>query len=79
MMVQKLDSMPLTYMSTQVEPAIQGDRQSPFDIDASLQNETFDQLPKFEMLPDILFRKSIRDSHPSTCYSTNEYVLMTDR
>ncbi|KAF8380019.1 hypothetical protein HHK36_027488 [Tetracentron sinense] len=67
-----LEPVPLTDSPAQVEHATQDDQQSPSDADAPLQNETLDQLPESEMLPDVPLRRSIRDRHPSTRYSTDE-------
>lgn len=66
--------VPLKNLSTKVEYTIQDDQQSLSDVDVPLHNETLNQYWKPKMSHDILLRRSIRDRHPSTYYSIEEYV-----
>jgi len=73
-----LDPTPPTELPAQVEHDVQNDQQSPVDADVPLQDETYDQLPVPEIPPDVPLRRSTRDRHPSTRYSVDEFVLLTD-
>ena len=73
-----LDSSSLIDLPAQVEHDVQNDFQVPDDTDVPFQDESHDQLPVPEILPDVPPRRSTRDRHPSTRYSVNEYVLLTD-
>jgi hypothetical protein len=54
------------------------DYQGPGDTDVPLHDESHDQFPVPEIPPDVPLRRSTRDRHPSTRYSVDEYVLLTD-
>jgi hypothetical protein len=73
-----LDSTSLTDLPAQVEHDVQNDYQGPGDTDVPLHDESHDQFPVPEIPPDVPLRRSIRDRHPSTRYSVDEYVLLTD-
>jgi hypothetical protein len=73
-----LDSTSLTDLPAQVEHDVQNDYQGPGDTDVPLHDESHDQLPVPEIPPDVPLRRSTRDRHPSTRYSVDEYVLLTD-
>jgi len=62
----------------QDEHDFQNDQQSPVDTDVPLQDETHDQFPVLEIPSDVPLRRSTRDRHPSTQYSVDEFVLLTD-
>jgi hypothetical protein len=73
-----LDSTSLTDLPAQVEHDVQNDYQGPGDTDVPLHDESHDQFPVPEIPPDVPLRRSTRDRHPSTRYSVDEYVLLTD-
>jgi transposase InsO family protein len=73
-----LDSTSLTDLPAQVEHDVQNDYQGPGDTDVPLHDESHDQFPVSEIPPDVPLRRSTRDRHPSTRYSVDEYVLLTD-
>lgn len=78
-----LDPVPLTHVPTQVGDEVQDDQQhGTGDVDTPTQVETDDdiheQVPVSEVPPDVPLRRSTRDRQPSTRYSVDEYVLLTD-
>jgi hypothetical protein len=73
-----LDSTSLTDLPAQVEHDVQNDYQGPGDTDVPVHDESHDQFPVPEIPPDVPLRRSTRDRHPSTRYSVDEYVLLTD-
>ncbi|KAK0589461.1 hypothetical protein LWI29_014619 [Acer saccharum] len=77
-----LDSAPSTDLSTQAEGNVQDDHQGTGDTDGPSQIEedieTDEQLAAPDIPSEVPLRRSTRDRHPSTRYSTDEYVLLTD-
>jgi hypothetical protein len=73
-----LDSTSLTDLPAQVEHDVQNDYQGPGDTGVPLHDESHDQFPVPEIPPDVPLRRSTGDRHPSTRYSVDEYVLLTD-
>ncbi|XP_042490423.1 TMV resistance protein N-like [Macadamia integrifolia] len=76
------DLVPPSLVLEQVGYEIQNDQQGIDDADAPIQVEIDDspheQLPIPEVPSPIPLRRSIGDRQPSTRYSINEYVLLTD-
>ncbi|GJU02467.1 putative RNA-directed DNA polymerase [Tanacetum coccineum] len=48
------------------------------DLQPNLDEDVHPELPVPDMPPFLSLRRSTRDHHPSTPYSTHEYVLLTD-
>nr|GEW49645.1 retrovirus-related Pol polyprotein from transposon TNT 1-94 [Tanacetum cinerariifolium] len=77
-----LDPVPPKHFDSQFEDDIQNDEeQGADDVDAqeqpNLDEDVHPELP-VPMPPFVPLRRSTRDHHPSTRYSANEYVLLTD-
>ena len=81
-----LDPVPLTHVPTEVRD-VQDDQHDTGDVDTDstpveMGDNAHEQSPvsevPLEVLPDVPLRRSIRDRQPSTRYSTDEYVLLTD-
>ncbi|RVW22327.1 Retrovirus-related Pol polyprotein from transposon TNT 1-94 [Vitis vinifera] len=77
-----LDPAPLTNLPTQVEDEAHDDQHDMGDVETPTQVEMDDdvheQSPAAEAPLDIPLRRSTRDRHPSTRYSVDDYVLLTD-
>ena len=77
-----LDPLPLTNLSTQVEDEAHDDQHDMGDVETPTQVEVDDdvheQSPAAEAPSDIPLRRFTRDRHPSTRYSVDDYVLLTD-
>ncbi|RVW40094.1 Retrovirus-related Pol polyprotein from transposon TNT 1-94 [Vitis vinifera] len=77
-----LDPAPLTNPPTQVEDEAHDDQHDMGDVETPTQVEVDDdvheQSPAAEAPSDIPLRRSTRDRHPSTRYSVDDYVLLTD-
>ena len=77
-----LDPLPLTNLPTQVEDEAHDDQHDMGDVETPTQVEVDDdvheQSPAAEAPSDIPLRRSTRDRHPSTRYSVDDYVLLTD-
>ncbi|KAL6323545.1 hypothetical protein AAG906_039125 [Vitis piasezkii] len=77
-----LDLGPLTNLPTQVEDEAHDDQHDMGDVETPTQVEVDDdvheQSPAAEAPSDIPLRRSTRDRHPSTRYSVDDYVLLTD-
>ncbi|KAK4851478.1 hypothetical protein QYF36_015488 [Acer negundo] len=73
-----LDSAPSTDLSTQAEGNVQDDHQGTGDTDGPSQIEedieTNEQLAAPDIPSEVPLRRSTRDRHPPTRYSTDEYV-----
>ncbi|RVW34206.1 Retrovirus-related Pol polyprotein from transposon TNT 1-94 [Vitis vinifera] len=67
---------------TQVEDEVHDDQHDMGDVEIPIQVEVDDdvheQSPAAEAPSDIPLRRSTRDRHPSTWYSVDDYVLLTD-
>ena len=81
-----LDPIPLTHVPTEVRD-VQDDQHDIGDVDTDstpveMGDNAHEQSPiskvPLEVLSDVPFRRFIRDRQPSTRYSTDEYVLLTD-
>ena len=77
-----LDQLPLTNLPTQVEDEAHDDQHDMGDVETPTQVEVDDdvheQSPAVEAPSDIPLRRSTSDRHPSTRYSVDDYVLLTD-
>jgi transposase InsO family protein len=78
-----LDPVPPQHVDTQFGDDFQNDnQQGTDDIDAQeqdqLDEDVHPELPVPNMPPFVPLRRSNRDRHPSTRYSADEYVLLTD-
>ncbi|RVW26208.1 Retrovirus-related Pol polyprotein from transposon TNT 1-94 [Vitis vinifera] len=77
-----LDPVPLTHLPTQVEDEAHDDQHDIGDVETLTQvemdNGVHEQSPVAEASPDIPFRRSTRDRHPSIRYFVDDYVLLTD-
>nr|GFD16629.1 hypothetical protein [Tanacetum cinerariifolium] len=77
-----LDPVPPKHFDSQFEDDIQNDEEQGADgVNAqeqpNLGEDVHPELP-VPMPPFVLLRRSTRYHHPSTRYSANEYVLLTD-
>ena len=74
--------VPLTHLPTQVEDEAHDDQHDIGDVEiltqVEIDDDVHEQSPVAEALPDIPLRRSTRDRHPSTRYSVDDYVLLTD-
>ena len=77
-----LDPVPLTHLPTQVEDEAHDDQHVIGDVETPTQVEMDDdvheQSPVVEVPPNIPLRRSTRDQHPSTRYSIDDYVSLTN-
>lgn len=78
-----LDLVPPKHVEPQPEDDVQNDEDhGTHDVDTQqqpeLQEDIHPELPVPDMPPFVPLRRSIRDRHPSTHYSADEYVLLTD-
>ena len=81
-----LDPVPLTHVPVQVRyevrDEVQDDHDGTVGVDTHTQVEIDDdiheQSPVPEVPPDVPLKRSTRDRQPSTRYSIDEYVLLTD-
>ncbi|GKB60954.1 putative RNA-directed DNA polymerase, partial [Tanacetum coccineum] len=78
-----LDPVPPKHFDSQFGDDIQNDEeQGADDVDAqeqpNLDEDVHPELPVPNMPPFLPLRRSTRDHHPSTRYSSHEYVLLTD-
>ncbi|KAJ0034715.1 hypothetical protein Pint_25418 [Pistacia integerrima] len=71
-----LDPVPFIDLPTNVEHDVQDDQQDLDDADVPMQVQIDYQTTNWLLGPEIPLRRSIRDRHPSTQYSANEYVLL---
>ncbi|CAH9138620.1 unnamed protein product [Cuscuta epithymum] len=78
--VTDLDPVPHQHVEPPLDDDVQNDEQH--DIDAPEQSEVNEEfhaeIPVPDVPPFVPLRRSTRDRHPSTRFSANEYVLLTD-
>ena len=77
-----LDPVPLTDLPTQVEDEAHNDQHDVGDVETPTQvemdDDVHDQSPVANAPSVIPLMRSTRDRHPSTRYSVDDYVLLTD-
>ncbi|CAH9113366.1 unnamed protein product [Cuscuta europaea] len=81
--VTDLDPVPPQHVEPPLDDDVQNDEQHDTDdIDAPEQPEVdeefYSEIPVSDVPPFVPLRRSTRDRHPSTRFSANEYVLLTD-